>query len=814
MEPNELSKLEILFHALLEMPAGAAREAAAIRMSGGDTDLARRALQLVDSDEKAEAANQIARQATLAPRLYGNYRTTRLLGAGGMGAVYLAERADGQFQQTVAVKVIAPYAAGEAFRERFLAERQILAGLSHPNIAKLLDGGVTPDGTPYLVLEYVDGQPLDQYCDIRRLGIRARLELFRKVCEPIAEAHRNLVVHRDLKPSNILVTAEGRPVLLDFGTAKLLAGNGDGAVTATMSPPLTLRYASPEQRSRSAVTTSADVFSLGVILYELLTGAWPFGDPSSPQQMVERFARDTPMTAPHTALTEEASLARSSNLRSLRGALAGDLGNVLAKALAPAPENRYESVQALSADVGNWLAGLPVTAKSPSFSYRAAKFVRRRWLPTVAGTVFLLGLLASTLFAVHEARLARAEALKAEGVNQFLNDMLSSASALTFDPQKFTVAQMLDAAAPRLESSWKGDPLVEATLRKSLGSSYAAVQKHDLARTQLESARATFQRLGRTSDEAEALLALGVNAAYAGVPAESIRYYRAALERLETLGKAASPLVVFRTKHSLADILAAVMNQDLEEAGRLFTEAIALAEREPSIPRTELALAMTERGSLLLNEGPTAEAEAAFYQSLAIYQQQHFEGAGRGQPLYELTILNSRRDNFVAARDFARQFYEVTLQSIGPDHQRTAQAKLMWARFRAETGEVKEAVEQTIEAVPVARRGLPPLSSVLWTPLGCASHVLNLAGRFTDAEPLAREQLAIVDHQLLAEVDARRAATLVELGTALAGEKKYREATSTFERADRVYAQLGPVWALRAEQVRKKLSELAAQSKK
>src|ERR1039457_2797729 len=200
MDRNEITKLESLFHALVDIPRGADRDAAAIRLSEGDADLARRALALVDSDEKAEAASH----AASAPHIYGHYRTIRPLGAGGMGAVYLAERADGQFQQTVAVKVIAPYAAGEAFRERFLAERQILAGLSHPNIAKLLDGGVTPDGTPYLVLEYVDGQPLDQYCDIRKMGIRARLELFRKVCEPIAEAHRNLVVHRDLKPSNVL----------------------------------------------------------------------------------------------------------------------------------------------------------------------------------------------------------------------------------------------------------------------------------------------------------------------------------------------------------------------------------------------------------------------------------------------------------------------------------------------------------------------------------------------------------------------------------------------------------------------------------
>ena len=319
--------------------------------------------------------------------------------------------------------------------------------------------------------------------------------------------------------------------------------------------------------------------------------------------------------------------------------------------------------------------------------------------------------------------------------------------------------------------------------------------------------------LFRSSDEAESLFLLGVNAADAGAPAESIRYYRAGLERLDSLGKDAPPRLVFRTKHALADDLSAVMNQDLEEAGKLFTEALALAEREPSIPRSEVANARTERGAMLLNQGKIAEAEAAFYQAIALFRQEGYEGVAKGQPFYDLAILNSRRDNFVAARDFARQFYEVTLRNIGPDHERTAQAKLMWARFRAETGETKEAVEQTIEAMQVIRKVLPPLASTLWTPLNSASHVLNLAERFADAEPLAREQLAISDNHHLLEVDARRAGTLMELGTALQGEKKYREATTTLERADRIYAQLGPVWAMRAEQVRRKLSELRSQAK-
>lgn len=811
MDHSELSQLEALFHRLADLPAGPEREAAAAIYGGQDAELARRALALVDSDEKARAANDAARSAIAEPRLYGKYRTVRPLGSGGMGAVYLAERVDGQFRQTVALKVIAPHVAGDAFRDRFLAERQILAELNHPNITKLLDGGVTAEGTPYLVMEHVDGLPLDCYCDAQKSGLRERLELFLKVCAPVAYAHRALVVHRDLKPSNILVTGEGEPMLLDFGTAKLLADADNSA--QTILPFATPRYSSPEQWSHAPVTTSSDVFSLGVILYELVTGAWPFGDPASPQQMVERFARDTPMAPPQTVVTEEASLARSAQVRSLRSSLAGDLCNVLGKALAPDPANRYDSVQALAADVSNWLAGRPVSARSPSVSYRAAKFLRRHWVPSLAAAVFFLGLLASTAFALREAELARAEAVKADQVNQFLNGMLSSASPLTFDPGRFTVSQMLDAAAARLAESGQRDPLIEATLRKSLGNSYQAIQNFDAARAQLEKALAIFRRLGRTSDEAEALYLLGVNAGEAGAPVESVGYYREALARWKNLGNRAPPLAVFRTKSALADELSAVLNQDPEEADRLFVEALELAGRDPSIPRTELGIATNERGALLLGQGRTADAEAAFYRALELYRQANYEGAGKGQPFYMLAILNSRRDDFAAARKFARQFYEITLRAIGPDHRRTTQAKLMWARFRAETGEIAEAVQVEAEAMPLVRKALPPLSSALWTPLSNASRILTLARRFAEAEPLAREQLVIVDRHQLPEVDSRRAGSLVELGNALRGQKKYGEAVHAFERADRIYEQLGPAWARRVEQVRQILAELPASPK-
>lgn len=382
-----LAQLEDLFEALIALPPGPEQQAEARRLAGDDTELAKQALSLAAAHLRGQTLNNAALQpAQLEDQpgcLYGRYRTIRRIGSGGMGTVFLAERADGEYRQTVALKIIHPHLAPELFHRRFLEERQILATLHHPGITKILDGGVTPGGTPYLVMDYVEGEPLDLFCAHNGLDLRARLDLFRKVCEPVAYAHRSLVMHRDLKPSNIFVTPEGNPVLLDFGTARFL--EADSHAEHTAFPLITLRYSSPEQRSRSPLTTTTDVYSLGVILYELLTGEWPFGDASSPEGLMKAFGRETPITAP---------------------ALPSDLKAILIKALAPAPEDRYLSVNAFSADIRNFLRGAPVNAKPAGRSYRAGKFARRNRAALSSSFIAIAGLITATGFALNQARIA------------------------------------------------------------------------------------------------------------------------------------------------------------------------------------------------------------------------------------------------------------------------------------------------------------------------------------------------------------------------------------------------------------------------
>ena len=803
---SRTEQLEALFHDALALPAGVDRLRLVQARCESDSGMLEEILSLLDAhDQMTHATALPSAPETVVPNArFGAYQAVRLIGRGGMSAVYLARRVDGKFEQTVALKIMAAYLAGPEFLRRFETERQLLATLNHNNITRLIDGGVSSAGDPFLITEYVEGQTLDLYCDERKLDVESRLRIFLQVCEAVDYAHRNLIVHRDLKPGNILVNEEGAVKLLDFGTASLMAEHSD--VTLTRARMLTPRYASPEQLRGERVNIATDVFSLGVVLYELLTGAWPFGDPDSILSGLNRTVEDVPAKPLTTVITEESAERRSISLPQLGRILKGDLSPIALKALEGEPARRYQSVRQFAADIESFLEGRPVQARPQTTLYRTSKFLRRRWLPSTAVAIFILGLLASTLFAMRQAQLARVQTLKAEKVNQFLNDMLSSAGEVNFDPQRFTVAQMLDAAAPRLEKSWKDDPLIEASLRTSLGASYVAVRKLDQAKVQLEKAHATFQKLGNKAEQARTLMWLGLNAVAAGHSAEAGNYHRAALELLNGLGKDAPPILVFRTKQSLAET-DAVLQENPDEARKLLGEAIDLATREPSIPRPDLGAAQSTRGAIFLNEGKNAEAEAVLRQSVETFSRANFQGLQSSKPLYFLVVLNSRRGDFRAARDFAHQYYDVVRKNIGPDHVGTADGKLLWARYRADTGEIKEAVEQTREAMPVVRKSYPPLSINLWTPLISIAHIMNLAGRFVEAEASAREALALVDAEHSPEVDGRRAQTLFELGTALRREEKHREAGDTLERAAGIYDRLGPNWVQRAEQSRKMVRE-------
>jgi serine/threonine protein kinase len=382
---------------------------------GEDVTLFAEVQSLLEASRKVEEAALRAatpgnvNAGSIETRRYGPWQAVRVLGVGGMGSVLLVRRADGEFEQTAALKLVAPHLAGPYFLERFRIERQILAHLNHPNITKLLDGGVAEDDAraPYLVMEYVDGLPVDRYADEQKLPVRERIRLFLKICDAVAFAHRNLVIHRDLKPGNILVErATGEPKLLDFGTARLLPSSGDTDITAPMHRLVTPRYASPEALRHAPITTQADVFSLGVLLYELVTGAWPFGELTTPAELVQRIT-DGSMTPPDARITGSLAEARSSNVRELQRLVRGDLTKVLSKATQPSLDERYKGVEELAADLRAYLDGMPVSAQPPTFVYRSSKFIRRHWLSLSATVLFVFGMAAAATVAIYQAHEAQ-----------------------------------------------------------------------------------------------------------------------------------------------------------------------------------------------------------------------------------------------------------------------------------------------------------------------------------------------------------------------------------------------------------------------
>jgi eukaryotic-like serine/threonine-protein kinase len=414
----------------------------------GDAALRREVDSLIASDEQAHtdflefgaATPTLPTEVSVPPeslsgKRIGTYQIVEEIGHGGMGSVYLAIRADDQYRKQVAIKLVRG-GLGDAFRRhRFKAERQILADLDHPNIARLLDGGALEDGQPYVVMEYIQGQPIDKFCDSRELPVSERLRLFRTVCSAVAYAHQHLVIHRDLKPANILVNDSGEPKLLDFGIAKILdadATTESENATATVLRPMTPEYASPEQVRGEPMTTASDVYSLGVVLYGLLTGQRPYAATSQLPHEIAQAVCDVQPEKPSTAVSRvEATPADADASREkLHRRLRGDLDNIVLKALRKEPARRYASVEQFSEDIRRHLERLPVIARPDTFWYRTGKFVHRHKAGVFGVALAVAALVVGLVVTLRETYVARRERARAE---QRFNDVRELANSLLFE---------------------------------------------------------------------------------------------------------------------------------------------------------------------------------------------------------------------------------------------------------------------------------------------------------------------------------------------------------------------------------------------
>lgn len=494
----DLKKFEAAYAHALSLQ-GSARETYLDELRKEDSDLGAAVADLLndsrhDDDaflrEPISASAAELNKSTVDPwrgRELGSYRIIERIAAGGMGAVFLAERADDQFEQRVAIKIMTSQLLDDYAIERFKVERQILASLQHPYIAQLLDGGTTAEGLPYLVMEYIEGLPIDVHCDEHALPITERLALFQKTTQAIDFAHRSLIVHRDIKPSNILVTADGTPKLLDFGIAKLLeptSRQAMGAKTQVGRQALTLEYASPEQVRAERVTTATDVYSLGVLLYQLLTGQSPYDFSDDSGVSIENQILATAPEKPSSKVTgtqqlpESISRTRSSTLSKIQRRLSGDLDNIVLMALQKDPERRYKTASEFSADIGRYLGNEPVQARGDSWTYKSRKFVVRnaRALSiavfVLAGTVGLISYY--TLQLTEERDKARQAAAESEQVASFLTDLFASSSPHTAKGKDITAIDLLERGSEQI-NALNDQPRLQAALSRIMAGSYTAL---------------------------------------------------------------------------------------------------------------------------------------------------------------------------------------------------------------------------------------------------------------------------------------------------------------------------------------------------
>jgi serine/threonine protein kinase len=556
----------------------------------------------------------------------GAFTIVRKIGEGGMGAVYEATRHDATYRQRVAIKTIARGGGTAIIASRFRRERQILAGLQHPNIAMLLDGGVTDDGTPYLVMEYVDGLPIDQWCRQNRLSITERLDLMQQVCRGVQHAHQRLVVHRDLKPQNVFVSQDGVVKLLDFGIAKLIEPNADTpdvTVTRDGATPLTAAYASPEQLRGDPVSTTGDVYSMGVILYELLADVHPFRSAGRTVAQVANEVLTTTPPSPSVACTAEAAqhCGEGDRVR-LSRRLSGELDAIVMMAMRKEPERRYSSVEALGTDLQRYLRGLPVAARADTLRYRMQRFVRRNRWPVVLAAALVVVALASGIAILRQSQLARREALRSARVSDFLQAVLGSADVrltrgvLPRIGPNATVGVLLDNALQHVPTEFADDPAVRARLYLTIGSSRIAQSRMAAAADVLDSAmllgRAAY---GEQSDVyVSANLEAGSAALHRNRFGDALAFAHTAERSLAAARRDTGELYA----RALTDMAAvALATGDYQELTKRAQQALAFETRRTRDPTIARAVALNRLGIAAVVHDQWRRADTLFDRALA-----------------------------------------------------------------------------------------------------------------------------------------------------------------------------------------------------
>jgi serine/threonine-protein kinase len=745
---------------------------------GDDYELLQGVYALLAASAKSEPFTQVVELEEATPEtIIGErgYQLIRALGEGGMGQVFLAERSDGSFRQRVAIKLMhRNLRLSRDAGKRFRAERQILASLNHPNIARLIDGGELASGVPFLVLEYVEGLAIDAYCERHGLDARGRVRLIVKVCEAVQSAHQALVVHRDLKPSNILITSAGEPKLLDFGIAKVLNADAQSLLqTRTGAMPMTLAYASPEQVRGEAVGTSSDVYSLGVVLYQLLTGVLPYRVSSADPVGMARAICDQAPEVPSRHTRDHLTVANPPVPRGPAGAvrsnLRGDLDAITLKALRKEPRERYGSVEQLAADLTRFLDGEPVLARHGSRWYTTRKFLARHRVAVAAGVLGALGVLAFVLTLQYQLTQVEIERDKARAMSSFLISMVDRSdpeSERTHDSASdanIRVRDIIDESAPRIETELSAFPEAQASL-------LAVIARVYLNMDQLEPAH----RYG--------LAALDKMAATGQIPSEA---------------SADARLFLLLPLYARSDVKTL-----LEQADLAVADARAVTQGDSFI----LARALNSRGSFYRVLGRLDEATRDAEAALAMMRKvKPATSAYIAVALKEIAQIANLTGDFERCEAVAREAMHGWPAKLGPTHIYYTSIQSLHAVCLNQLGRFDEAQAELRAALDhfTAIRGPDSLST------GRASlqlgRQLNQQGRHAEAEPLIRAALAIYRREF-GEAHAEVGVVLSDLGEALVAPPQNAEAVESLRAALDLVKANPPMRTLAQERLAQQLA--------
>jgi len=705
-------------------------------------------------------------QATLkSDQSFGSCKIVSHIGSGGMGEVYLAH--DQKLNRQVALKLVRFGTGGEETARHFQREAQILASLNHLNIAQLYGAEIIPDGFSFLIMEYVEGVRIDKYCDDNQLSVRDRLEMFRRVCGAVHYAHQRLIIHRDIKPANILITKEGEPKLLDFGIAKLLDPEASmaGEQTVTFAAAMTPEYASPEQVRGETMTTASDVYSLGVILYELLTGQRPYRIKGRNPAEIARAITEQEPARPSTAIARSSGSSKSQgpNPKILRG----DLDNIVLNAMRKESQRRYASVEQFSDDIRRYLGDRPITARKDTFSYRTVKFIKRNKVAVTTATLVVLAIVTGLIVALWQAEnarqqrdLAHHERLKAERINTFLQRMLSfsnqSVTSVWPVAQKrdVTVNEMLDRVTPQVEAELTDQPDVRAQVLRTIGSAYASQGRYDMAEKNLRTAlNDEIQLYGENNPEvADTMSELGV------LTYRQVRYEEAnsLLEKAIAAYKTqrqANPASFNPAKLALAlDYLAAtkLYQVDPYAAKPLMLEALRISSGANLREKDRLVVAFnkSDTGASMVYTGELEKGQALLHEALTEYRQiskrPQWE---QGSTLTHLGAALTMQRQFDEAEKYLIEGERVYRETLGDKSFYLSANLNRQAILFSEKNDLKAAEEKARESLAVAR-DFSLENRVLWAgPMATLGKVLIKTGQVRQGEDYLRQALAIHNQQ-------------------------------------------------------------------